>query len=131
MGVGAQGHRHHAQRIAVYIRVVGQKCRDGDADRDAGRGGHHVGVGDRRIVDRDRGQTGGGDVGVERPIIGLEREAVRPVVVGHRRVLPGSVRIEAQGPMQRCGDHLIGQARAVDVAGQHLAIDDRVLVARG
>ncbi len=131
VGVRAQGHRDDAERVAVHVGVVGQERRDRDAEGDSGRCDDQVGVGDRRVVDRQDRQAGGPDVGVERPVVGLEGEAVRPVVVRHRRVLVRSVGVEAQGSVHRGGDKLISQARAVDVAGQHLAVDDGVLISRG
>src|SRR5581483_7713052 len=142
VGVGAGagvGDGHGAVGGAAVFAVEGEGDR-GALDRVAARqgarpggvlgGGQDVGVGHRKVVDRVHRQGDRGGVGVEVPVVGLEREAVRPVVVGGGRVGVGAVGVEHQAAVGRSAHHGVGQAVAVDVAGGHAGVEHRLLVDR-
>ena len=103
------------QGVAVHIGIVAQNAGRGDGQRRVQVGRIGVVIGDRRVVHRIDGEMDGGEVGIDRAVIGLVGEAVRAVIVGIRRVKQRAVRIQRQRAMGRSGDQIGGQRVAIDI----------------
>src|SRR5262249_31946441 len=91
------------------------------------RGGAVVGR-DRGVVHRVDGDRERGGAGVHRPVVRLEGEAVRPVVVGRRGVRERAVGGQGQRPVGRAGHQAERQRVSVHVGGGRVPVERRVLV---
>src|ERR1035441_5426943 len=100
-------YEHRGQRVALYIRVVGEDARSRDGQRDVFQRGICVGHRDRGVIHRSDVDGNRGEIAVGSAVVGAIGESVAAVVVGGREVSEAAIGVEIQHSMTDVTSYLV------------------------